>query len=373
MEYSEKESSRFRKRIFRCSADGFKSSKIKDSLIKNDVDVLILRLPSSSIDDHFKLKNTGFPYLHVDTLVCYQASLRRHEINATRNDIELEILTESKRDKLKKLIPIIFDSYKNHYYSNPIFEPDKIKEGYVEWAESYIASEDKISWLVRVDGELAGFATCSYDEESNECEGVLYGVLPEFSGRGVYSDIIRLTQSYFKEKDFSHMWVSTQIQNYAVQKVWLREGFCLKKSYETYHVNSMLDFSKDEKKSFKFNISISELEEFASFSGDRNRLHFDDSFAKELGFSGRISHGMIVQYYLSKYFGMDYPGEGTIFMNIQNVFLAPIYPKVDYEVIVSTLSISNNGIIDVLAKVIDDDSNTCLLSYNTLMTKNVET
>lgn len=371
MNFSEKESNRFKKRIFRYSTDVFKASDLRNSLIENNVDVLILRLPSSTIDEHYKLKNTGFSYLHVDTLVHYQTSLRSLDINETRNHTELEIITESKSDELKKLIPVIFDGYKNHYYSNPIFESDKIKEGYIEWAESYIASENKISWLVRVDGEVAGFATCSYDEESNECEGVLYGVLPDFSGRGVYSDIIRLTQSYFKEKGFLHMWVSTQIQNYAVQKVWLREGFFLKKSYETYHINSMLYFSINEKKSFEFNISISDLEEFASFSGDRNKLHFDDSFAKKMGFSGRISHGMIIQSYLSKYFGVDYPGEGTIFMNNQNVFLAPVYPMNDYKVTVNTLNISNNGIIDLLAKVIDDDGNTCLLSYNTLMNKNV--
>jgi acyl dehydratase/GNAT superfamily N-acetyltransferase len=371
MEYSEKESKRFGKRIFRYSTDEFKSSDLKNKLIGNDVDVLILRIPSSNINDHFKLKNTGFPYLHADTLVHYQVSLRRHDINDTRNNIELVAITDGNRDELKKLIPIIFDGYKNHYYSNPIFEPDKIKEGYIEWADSYVDSDNKISWLVKIDGQIAGFATCSFDEESKECEGVLYGVLPDFSGRGVYSDIIRMTQSYFKDNGYLNMWVSTQIQNYAVQKVWLREGYFLKKSYETYHINSLLDSSITEVKSFSFNISISDLDEFAKFSGDKNKLHFSDSYAQKVGFSGRISHGMIIQSYLSKYFGMDYPGEGTIFMNNQNVFLAPIYPNNEYKVVINTLSINKNGVIDVLAKVIDVDEKTCLLSYNTLMNKNL--
>jgi hypothetical protein len=39
------------------------------------------------------------------------------------------------------------------------------------------------------------------------------------------------------------MQVGTQIQNYAVQKAWINEGFNLKESLITFHVNSFLSSS----------------------------------------------------------------------------------------------------------------------------------
>jgi len=37
------------------------------------------------------------------------------------------------------------------------------------------------------------------------------------------------------------MTVTTQIQNYAVQKIWVKEGFSLCNSFDTYHINSFLN------------------------------------------------------------------------------------------------------------------------------------
>lgn len=368
---SKVESLRFGANILRGNLKEFRSSSLKKEIIENDTDILILRLPTSTKHTHCALLKMGFPVIHADSLVYYFVGLNSLKINTLKNELQFELIDNHNIDVLKSIIPIIFDSYQNHYFSNPFFSADKINAGYVEWASSYNNIQDgKISWLVKKNGVVAGFATCSFSKDSNECEGVLYGVMPEFSGQGIYSDIIRFTQGYFRDQGISKMWVSTQLQNYAVQKVWLREGFFLKKAFETYHINSMLNYSVMERHNFDFKCSEETVSDFSSFSGDNNPLHFDDGFAIDAGFKKRIAHGMIFQSYLSKYFGIDFPGKGTIFTENSNLFFAPVYLNEKYNCLVNTLSYDKNrGILKVLAKLIDEKGNLVLLSYNTLINK----
>jgi hypothetical protein len=60
------------------------------------------------------------------------------------------------------------------------------------------------------------------------------------AGRGVYTDIIRLTKEHFRRRGFARMLVSTQVQNLAVQKAWVREGFFMTEAVVTIHVNALL-------------------------------------------------------------------------------------------------------------------------------------
>jgi acyl dehydratase/GNAT superfamily N-acetyltransferase len=371
--YSDVESNRFNLKIFRAKLEDVKQGILKKELINNNADLLILRLPSANKSLHSKLLNIGFDVIHADTLVYYTVNLTTYEVKPLRNDITFEIIDDSNISVLKEIIPIIFQDYQNHYFSNPILDKGKITEGYIEWASSYYNQDGKISWLVKKDGQVAGFATCSCDDENKESEGVLYGVMPNFAGKGIYSDMIKYTQQFFKDGGYRSMWVSTQIQNYSVQKAWLNEGFFLKKSFETYHINALLNYSIEPKQVFEFKVTAKDILEFADFSGDKNPLHFDDSYANEMGFKGRIAHGMIFQSYLSKFFGVDYPGKGTIFLKNANMFIAPIYPDLLYKCEISTYSKDKStGIIKVVAKVFTENNEICAISYNDLMNKNIK-
>ncbi len=41
-------------------------------------------------------------------------------------------------------------------------------------------------------------------------------------------------------------------------------------------------------------VTVEDIEGFARLTGDDNRLHTDDAFAREAGFEGRIAHGALV-------------------------------------------------------------------------------
>jgi len=79
------------------------------------------------------------------------------------------------------------------------------------------------------------------------------------------------------------------------------------------------------------------IEAFARLSGDRNPVHFDDDFARRIGFDGRIAHGAVTAALLSAVLGMDLPGPGSVFLEQRVRYLAPVRPG---DTIVAALEVT---------------------------------
>ena len=72
-------------------------------------------------------------------------------------------------------------------------------------------------------------------------------------------------------------------------------------------------------------ISQRKISAFARLTDDRNRLHFDEVFARRMGFEGRIGHGMLVSSIVSTLVGEDLPGVGAILLEHRIRYVAPTY------------------------------------------------
>jgi acyl dehydratase len=365
---SEEESRRFGLRVFRGRPSGLEIKELGAELWENQVDVAFLRLPSDRMDEFPLLDQLPFPWLVADTLVYYRCALEEVEPKPLRNlDLEFIPCTREHQDILDELVAEIFSAYRNHYTSNPFLPTTGLLTGYQEWVSSFLETPERLVWLALLEDQPVAFATCSFDHQDSSCEGVLFGVRPNASGRGVYGDLIRYSQAHFKKHGFREMRVSTQVQNFAVQRVWSRESYSLRESLNTIHINCFLDHSEVEKRFFELTIRPDQIVSFAEASGDRNPLHFDDAFARSRGFEGRIAHGLISNGLLSRYFGTEFPGPGTIFGGYRYRFLRPLYPHRSYRVEIGFPRIAEKrGYYLGLAKVYDEDGELCMLSYNDL-------
>lgn len=368
-EISNLETERFKMNILRAKVQDINIKELSQEIFKNNIDITFLRVPSESFEQIYKIDQLGFNYSQVDTLVYYFVDFSQYSPKELRNEaIEFKKAKSQDKQILRALVNEIFPGYTNHYNSNPFLTKENILEGYVEWVLNYIEKDNKEVFLIYKNSLPIAFATCNLEDEM--AEGVLYGVHPDHSGGGIYSDIIRYTQKYYFDLGIMKMKVSTQIQNFAVQKVWTREGFVLKESYNTIHINSLLNYSVLEKKHYEFKFTEDVIEKYANLSLDYNKVHFDDQFAKKLGFKEKIGHGLIVAGEISRIFGTEFPGDGTIFMNYKNIFLKPLYADQDYEFILSTpLYNIEKGILYCLIKVVDKNKDICMLSYNNLMNR----
>jgi ribosomal protein S18 acetylase RimI-like enzyme len=239
--YSELESKRFDANIYRCKTTDFDENSLSEQIKKHNVDVLILRLPTSTKAEHYKLLNLPYPVLHADTLVYYKCDLSKTGNFPLRDDFSLVPVNKDSSEAIKNLIPIVFDGYQNHYFSNPLFDKSKIIDGIVEWGLSFFEDSKKICLLAQNDKkQIAAFICVNLDSNQKTGDLILAGVAPEFSNQGIYSFLIQQTLSFLTDNGYKEVLTSTQIQNVAVQKAWIKSGLSLAYSIDTYHINSKL-------------------------------------------------------------------------------------------------------------------------------------
>ncbi len=76
--------------------------------------------------------------------------------------------------------------------------------------------------------------------------------------------------------------------------------------------------------SFTKTVSESDVYLFAGITGDFNPAHVNETYAKKTAFKTRIAHGMLSAGLISNVLGNQLPGPGTIYMQQQLNFRAPV-------------------------------------------------
>ena len=74
----------------------------------------------------------------------------------------------------------------------------------------------------------------------------------------------------------------------------------------------------------KYN-SPEDVKQFAEIVGDLNPIHLDAEFAEKSFFKKCIVHGAFLAGLISKILGMDFPGQGTVYISQNSVFKRPVY------------------------------------------------
>lgn len=69
-----------------------------------------------------------------------------------------------------------------------------------------------------------------------------------------------------------------------------------------------------------------DIEKFTEISGDRNPLHYDEEFAQSTKFGDIVVQGGITSAILNAVVAEKLPGPGTVFMNVNWNFRAPVRP-----------------------------------------------
>jgi acyl dehydratase len=73
-------------------------------------------------------------------------------------------------------------------------------------------------------------------------------------------------------------------------------------------------------------VSARDIELFAEITGDRNPIHFDEDVAAGSRFGGIVVQGGITSGLLNALVAEDLPGPGSVFLEVNWRFLAPVRP-----------------------------------------------
>ncbi|MFL8935202.1 MaoC family dehydratase [Rossellomorea oryzaecorticis] len=87
----------------------------------------------------------------------------------------------------------------------------------------------------------------------------------------------------------------------------------------------MTTFAIGQKASCSKTMTETDLVVFAGLSGDFNPIHIDREYAKETRFKQRIAHGMLTSSLLSQLLGVHLPGKGSIYVEQNIRFKAPVF------------------------------------------------
>lgn len=73
-------------------------------------------------------------------------------------------------------------------------------------------------------------------------------------------------------------------------------------------------------------VTARDIELFTAMSGDRNPLHYDEAAARATRFGGIVVQGGVTSAILNTVVAEDLPGPGTVFLQINWNFKAPVRP-----------------------------------------------
>lgn len=104
-----------------------------------------------------------------------------------------------------------------------------------------------------------------------------------------------------------------------------------------------------------------DIELFTAISGDRNPLHYDAEAAKRTRFGEIVVQGGITSAILNAVVAEDLPGPGTVFLNVNWNFKAPVRPgdTITGEVEVTKVRL-DKPITELVTRVIRDDGTVAL-------------
>jgi acyl dehydratase len=76
-------------------------------------------------------------------------------------------------------------------------------------------------------------------------------------------------------------------------------------------------------------VTSRDIELFTELSGDRNPIHYDETLAARTPFGGLVVQGGVTSALLNALVAEDLPGPGTVFLQLDLRFVAPVRPGDD--------------------------------------------
>ncbi|RYU93760.1 MaoC family dehydratase [Emticicia agri] len=90
---------------------------------------------------------------------------------------------------------------------------------------------------------------------------------------------------------------------------------------------------------YEFRFSQEDVQKFAEVTGDKNPLHLDPEYAAKTRFKRPIIHGHLSSSVFTRILGMEFPGEGSVYMKQETEYLFPMFVDTDYEVVFTVMTV----------------------------------
>jgi len=108
-------------------------------------------------------------------------------------------------------------------------------------------------------------------------------------------------------------------------------------------------------------VTARDIELFTEISGDRNPIHYDEALAKATPFGGIVVQGGVTSAILNAMVAEDLPGPGTVFLQANWSFKAPVRPG---DTITGQIELTrvraDKPITEMITRIVRDDGTVVL-------------
>ncbi len=196
-------------------------------------DHLSIKIPTRNKSLLNQFLQSGF-YL-TDTLCEYIYKYDGRKLPALQHKTVLRAYTES---DIHGMMQIARDSFAyDRYHSDPTLDNSLCDLYYEKWVyNSCHGFADKII-VSEYEKNVVGFTTGKADHSQEYGHLVLSAVSSKFRGLGIYTSMIYEGVKWIESEGFQGLIVGTQINNFAVQKAWIKLGFTVLDSEYVLHLH----------------------------------------------------------------------------------------------------------------------------------------
>jgi acyl dehydratase len=116
-------------------------------------------------------------------------------------------------------------------------------------------------------------------------------------------------------------------------------------------------------------VTARDIELFTEITGDRNPLHYDEATAAASRFGGIIVQGGVTSALLNALVAEDLPGPGSVFLNVNWDFKAPVRPGDEITAEAVVTSVHREKPISTLRTTITNQDGTVVLDGTAIVYK----
>lgn len=172
----------------------------------------------------------------MDTVVYYERALAEPLRELGASDVAIRQARPEDSAAVADIARASFSNYLGHFHADPRLDPASADAAYVDWARSSVSNQsdtDQAKVLIH-DDRIAGFLTTRRNSRA-EFEIVLNAVHPDCQGRGHYERLLHDAVVRGHDEGAERIIVSTQLDNFRVQRIWSKVGFRLARARHTFH------------------------------------------------------------------------------------------------------------------------------------------
>lgn len=195
--------------------------------------LLILRCSTQNIEIAQKLEENEC--LICDTLLYYKKKPTKTPPILPFSEYEVIPCNFDDVDKIKEIATAAFANYKGHYHADSRLSLNSSNEVYIDWAINRTKESPFFGVRVKKENSIVGFISGQLDKATLIIDVPLLAIAPEFQGRGIFTELMAKMENWALQNNYKTIIYSTQLQNIAVQKSLVRNGFELQRSLYTFH------------------------------------------------------------------------------------------------------------------------------------------